>query len=192
MAIASLFISAYHQVLAGAQQKELQVSGMQLLHECTPPAAVAMALLVPLIDPIGLSRPGPGTLLRYRLTAEAAAVIGCSALLGFAVMLSAFGMIGATSALTYNILGYSKTIFIVLGGCAGPLARWRARLRSCPPLPPPGLLLDWGAATRRPGGCRRCTAGRPAPSPPLPPRLAGTCCSTSTCRAQRRRGWRWR
>jgi solute carrier family 35 protein E3 len=107
MAIASAAISAWQQVLAGAQQRELQVSGMQLLHQCTPTAAAIMALLVPLVDRTGLGQaaPGPGTLLGYAWTAPAAAVVLGSSFLGLTVMLSAFCMIGLTSPLTYNIVG---------------------------------------------------------------------------------------
>jgi hypothetical protein len=148
VALASLLVSAYHQVLAGAQQRALGVSGMQLLHECTPPAALAMALLVPLIDPVGA---GPGTLLGYRLSAEAAAVVGCSALLGFAVMLSAFSMIGVTSALTYNVGGRGSC------GCGWPCpaARQRAQQAGGGPLQP-------GAAAAGGRG-----AGRAGPGPGL-------------------------
>jgi hypothetical protein len=107
VAMASAFISAWQQVLAGVQQKELQVSGMQLLHQCTPTAALLMALLVPLLDKTGLGQAAPGTdtLLGYVWTPPAATVIIGSGFLGLVVMLSSFCMIGLTSALTYNICG---------------------------------------------------------------------------------------
>lgn len=62
---------------------------MQLLHQSMPAAALMLALLVPLMEPIGLPTPasggawgGAGTLLGYELTAPAAIAILGSAALG--------------------------------------------------------------------------------------------------------------
>ena len=68
---------------------------------------------LPLMEPTGLfgRRPdapsgpyGDGTLLGYVWTPAAAAAVLLSAVLGLAVSLSTFLVIGATSSLTYNVV----------------------------------------------------------------------------------------
>jgi hypothetical protein len=98
VALVSAVVSGWQQVLAGAQQKQQQVSGVQLLQQVTPTAAALMALMVPLTDNVGL-------LVGWEYSIPALVVIMGSGVLGLVVMVSAFQMIGATSALTYNILG---------------------------------------------------------------------------------------
>jgi solute carrier family 35 protein E3 len=116
VAMASTMVSAWQQVLASSMQRELDVNGMQLLHQSTPAAALLMLLVVPFIDDISLLHPSPTSLLLYNMTLPAGLIIFGSAVLGLTVMLSAFQMIGLTSALSYNVIGYSKTIIIVSGG----------------------------------------------------------------------------
>lgn len=45
------------------------------------------------------------------------AAILLSAALGLLVSLSTFLVIGATSSLTYNVVGHVKTVIILSGGC---------------------------------------------------------------------------
>ncbi len=45
------------------------------------------------------------------------AAIVVSAALGLLVSLSTFLVIGATSSLTYNVVGHIKTVIILSGGC---------------------------------------------------------------------------
>ena len=59
----------------------------------------------------------PGTLLGYHYTLGAVVAIAISAVLGLLVSLSTFLFIGATSSLTYNVVGHFKTIIILTGGC---------------------------------------------------------------------------
>lgn len=61
----------------------------QLLHQSMPAAAVLLAMLVPLVEPLGLPAPGaggkwgaPGTLLGYECTLLATVAIIVSAVLG--------------------------------------------------------------------------------------------------------------
>ena len=49
--------------------------------------------------------------------AAAVAAIAVSAGLGLLVSLSTFLVIGATSSLTYNVVGHIKTVIILAGGC---------------------------------------------------------------------------
>lgn len=119
--VAATVTTALYQIWAGSKQKELRSSSMQLLYAYTPQAALMLGILVPLCEPLG-RRPGglapsPGSLLAFHYTPAAIAAILFSALLGLLVSLSTFLVIGATSSLTYNVVGHLKTVIILTGGC---------------------------------------------------------------------------
>lgn len=114
--VLATLMSAMYQIWAGAKQKELQLNGNQLLHQAAPSAVVLLSVLIPIMEPVGFSNPVEGTLLGYQLSPASATAILISSVLGLIVTLSAFLIIGATSALTYNIVGHTKTVLIVGGG----------------------------------------------------------------------------
>lgn len=117
VAAAAVLSSSFYQVLAGAKQRELQVNGNQLVHAAMPCAVALLTVLVPLLEPIGLDKPGtPGTLLGYDFSWKAVLWILFTSVLGLVVTLSAFLFIGASSAITYNVVGHSRTVLIVAGG----------------------------------------------------------------------------
>lgn len=117
VAAANCVITGLYQVWAGTKQRELGLSGLQLLHQVSPPSVLLLALLVPTLEPIGWGpAPGPDTVLGYQLTPPAAFWIVISSVLGLVVTLSTFLFIGATSSLTYNVVGHLKTVMIVSGG----------------------------------------------------------------------------
>ncbi len=66
---------------------------------------------------MGWAKAEPGTLLGYQYSTAAIIAIAVSALLGLLVSLSTFLVIGATSSLTYNVVGHIKTVIILMGGC---------------------------------------------------------------------------
>lgn len=109
--------TSMYQILAGTTQKDLKAGSMQLLHEYTPMAALMLGLLIPVLEPMGWNDGGPDTLLGYNYRLSAILAILLSAVLGLLVSLSTFLVIGATSSLTYNIVGHLKTIIILTGGC---------------------------------------------------------------------------
>ncbi len=77
-----------------------------------------MLALVPLLDPLGSPAvPNDHTVLGFPYSAMSVSAILVSALLGVLVSLSTILVIGATSSLTFNIMGHSKMIFILAGGC---------------------------------------------------------------------------
>eukprot|EP00878_Enallax_costatus_P032950 GHUV01036306.1.p1 GENE.GHUV01036306.1~~GHUV01036306.1.p1 ORF type:complete len:328 (+),score=87.09 GHUV01036306.1:1642-2625(+) len=114
---AATFVTALYQIWAGSKQKELQASSMQLLHAYTPQAAVILLLMIPIMEPMGWGGQDPNTLLGYKYTPAAVVAIVVSSLLGILVSLSTFLVIGATSSLTYNVVGHLKTVIILTGGC---------------------------------------------------------------------------
>lgn len=75
--------------------------------------------MIPICEPLGLygNSAGEDTLLSYRFTAANVTAILTSAFLGLLVNLSTFLVIGATSALSYNVVGHFKTVLILTGGC---------------------------------------------------------------------------
>lgn len=89
---------------------------MQLLHEYTPAAALFLMLLIPALEPVGLFSRAPGTIMGFEYTYGAIVAIMISALLGLVVSLSTFLVIGATSSITYNVVGHMKTVIIIVGG----------------------------------------------------------------------------
>lgn len=65
--LAATVVTAMYQIWAGTKQKSLQASSMQLLHQYTPQAAGLLAVLIPLMEPVGrLGSTDPQTLLGYR------------------------------------------------------------------------------------------------------------------------------
>lgn len=115
--LAATVVTAIYQTWAGTKQKELKASSMQLLHQYTPQAALLLAILVPMFETVGLVKPTSDSILGYPYTAESVLAILASALLGVLVSLSTFLVIGATSSLTYNVVGHLKTVIILTGSC---------------------------------------------------------------------------
>ena len=115
-AAAAVLVTALYQVWAGTKQKELGLDGMQLLQQVSPASVLLLAALIPLMEPVGWSDRRPGTILGYEPTAAAVAWILASSALGLVVTLSTFLFIGATSSLTYNVVGHLKTVLIVAAG----------------------------------------------------------------------------
>lgn len=130
--VAATLVTATFQIWVGTKQRELKASSMQLLHQYTPQATLMLTALVPLMEPVGWGGRGPaggdggaqadtkfgdGTLLGYHYTTAAILAIMFSAVLGLLVSLSTFLVIGATSSLTYNVVGHLKTVIILTGGC---------------------------------------------------------------------------
>lgn len=117
--LSAILVTAMYQVWAGSKQKELQTGSMQLLHQYTPIAAIMLAILVPILEPVGVFEAFPDghTLIGYKYTLSSITAIAISSILGLLVSLSTFLVIGATSSLTYNIVGHLKTVTILTGGC---------------------------------------------------------------------------
>lgn len=117
--LAAILVTAIYQIWAGSKQKELQAGSMQLLHQSTPIAAVMLAVLVPMLEPIGLfsNVSEKQTLIGFEYSLPSVTAIAVSSILGLVVSLSTFLVIGATSSLTFNIVGHLKTVIILAGGC---------------------------------------------------------------------------
>eukprot|EP00041_Stephanoeca_diplocostata_P024090 m.602766 g.602766 ORF g.602766 m.602766 type:complete len:338 (-) comp22451_c0_seq5:182-1195(-) len=113
--------AAQQQILIGKMQKRLQASANQLLVTYTPFVIVMLAILSPLDHVIQQDTPALGvgtytTWFQQYGSAPALLTIFFSGCCGLLVSLSTFLMIGATSALTYNIVGHLKTVTILTMG----------------------------------------------------------------------------
>ncbi|KAL3132226.1 hypothetical protein ABBQ32_008815 [Trebouxia sp. C0010 RCD-2024] len=117
--LSAVLVTAVYQVWVGSKQRELQTGSMQLLHQYTPLSALMLAVLVPMMEPIGLfdRSLNAHTLIGYTYSISSVTAIAISSVLGLLVSLSTFLVIGATSSLTYNIVGHFKTVTILAGGC---------------------------------------------------------------------------
>lgn len=107
--LGSVLATALYQIWAGSIQSELGLGSMQLLHQYIPLAAAQLGAVVLLFEPLG-------DIVGYKYTWGSVAAILISAVLGLLVNLSTFLVIGATSSLTYNVVGHVKTVIILTGG----------------------------------------------------------------------------
>lgn len=114
--LGSVIATAMYQIWAGRQQKGLGLGSMQLLHQYVPLAAGLLLTTVFIAEPIGLIDPSKDTLIGYPYDFYSVFTIFISAVLGLLVNLSTFLVIGATSSLTYNVVGHVKTLIILAGG----------------------------------------------------------------------------
>lgn len=112
----SVLATALYQIWAGVQQRELGLGSMQLLHQYVPLASGLLGCLVVVAEPLGVVSRAPGTIFGYHPTPASIFMIALSSVLGLAVNLSTFLVIGATSSLTYNVVGHVKTVIILAGG----------------------------------------------------------------------------
>lgn len=114
--LGSVLATALYQIWAGSIQKELALGSMQLLHQYIPLAAGQLFVVVIMFEPLGMIHKEEGTIFGYNYTFGSVAAIFISAVLGLLVNLSTFLVIGATSSLTYNVVGHVKTVIILTGG----------------------------------------------------------------------------
>jgi solute carrier family 35 protein E3 len=119
MASVAVFSSAIYQVWTGKKQVELDVSANQLVHQVVPASSVLLAFLTVLLEPLGFcSASRRDSVVGYPYSPYSLLIICLSCFLGFGVTLSAYLFIGATSPLTYNVIGHTRTILIVASGIA--------------------------------------------------------------------------
>ncbi|KAL4522613.1 hypothetical protein Ndes2526B_g01039 [Nannochloris sp. 'desiccata'] len=112
----SVMATALYQTWAGVQQKELGLGSMQLLHQYVPLAAALLGFLALILEPMGWFNATEDTIIGYPYSLPSLSAIFVSAALGLLVNLSTFLVIGATSSLTYNVVGHIKTVIILTGG----------------------------------------------------------------------------
>lgn len=115
--IVAILAAAQQQIFIGKMQKDLKASANQLLVGHTP----VSSLLFFVVAPLDMKLPNHSELTlaewyHNEATTNALLMIGFSGCIGLLVSLSTFLMIGATSALTYNIVGHLKTLAVLTMG----------------------------------------------------------------------------
>lgn len=115
--IGATMVTALYQIWAGTKQRELEANSTQLLLAYTPWAALLLLAFIPMFEKMGWEHGEEGSLMGYQFYTAAIIAIIVSAVLGILVSLSTFLVIGATSSLSYNVVGHLKTVIILTGGC---------------------------------------------------------------------------
>lgn len=99
--------SSVYQIWVETKQLDLKCSPAQLLYYQAP---ISFLLLLPVIH---LTEP-VSEILAFKFTFTSTAAILGSALLAFLVNLSTYIVIGSTSPVSYNMIGHSKLVVIIL------------------------------------------------------------------------------
>jgi solute carrier family 35 protein E3 len=108
-AFLGVLVTSMYQIWVGTKQKELGLDSMQLLFNQAPISAIMLLFLIPVFE-------DPSEILSYPYDTQSVIAIFISSVLAFCVNLSIFLVIGRTSAVTYNVVGYFKLALVVLGG----------------------------------------------------------------------------
>lgn len=108
-AFLGVIVTSFYQIWVGSKQKELQLDSMQLLFNQAPISAIMLLFTIPFFE-------DPQAILNYNYDSQSVIAIFISSVLAFCVNLSIFLVIGRTSAVTYNVVGYLKLALVVLGG----------------------------------------------------------------------------
>jgi solute carrier family 35 protein E3 len=104
-----VIVTSLYQIWVGSKQKELGLDSMQLLFNQAPVSAFLLLFVIPFFDNLQDLRSYP-----YSFNSVSAILV--TGVLAFCVNLSIFLVIGKTSAVTYNVVGYFKLALVVLGG----------------------------------------------------------------------------
>eukprot|EP00871_Galdieria_phlegrea_P005496 jgi/Galph1/5948/GphlegSOOS_G4598.1 len=112
--ITGVFVTSLYQVWCGTLQKSLEANPLQLQYYIAPLAAIFLAPLLPLLEDYRPS--SPNSIFQFEFTVQNTFMVLLSAMIAFCVNISIFMVIGKTSAITYNVLGHSKTCSIFLIG----------------------------------------------------------------------------
>lgn len=117
--LSGVVITCLNQVWVGRKQTELNCGGLQLLLYQAPISALLLIPMVPLLD--------RGVLFMSCPRFSSAMLILLSAICAVLVNASIFLVIGKTSALTYNVWGLFKVIFLLLTDFMFFRAPWNRR-----------------------------------------------------------------
>jgi len=108
-AFLGVLVTSWYQIWVGSKQKELGLDSMQLLFNQAPISAIMLLFIIPLFE-------DPYEIMTYPYDIQSTIAIFITSVLAFCVNLSIFLVIGKTSAVTYNVIGYFKLSLVVLGG----------------------------------------------------------------------------
>jgi len=117
-AILGILSTSYYQIFVKKKQNELDANAFQILYYQAPQAACMTFVLTPFLDE-ALDLTQVSEMVASGFTPSQLAVAGVvllSSLLAFCVNLSIFLVVGATSPISYNVLGHAKLLVILTFG----------------------------------------------------------------------------
>jgi solute carrier family 35 protein E3 len=122
VALVSVTCNAAYQVLQKMRQDALALNAAQLLQQLSPVVMVAGACLS-----LATECWGEGSVLERDWTAELWAALGLTAAMAVASNVSAGALIGVTSPVTFQVMGYVKTCILFLVAVV-----WEVLLKATP------------------------------------------------------------
>ena len=111
IAIIAVFCVSIFQIFTGSKQKQFNVGGNTLQHATALPQTI-LALLTGLF----LETSGDSAIYKQRYDSNTLPQILLTGLVAVSVNICSFGLIGKTSAVTYQVVGHIKTILIFIFG----------------------------------------------------------------------------
>jgi solute carrier family 35 protein E3 len=108
-ALVAVVSNSLYTIYGKTKQSELQANAMQILLYQSIQSAVILLFCIPIFD-------DTSKLLAYKFDTDSMTWILVSCFTAFAVNLSFFLLVGKTSPLTVNVVGYLKTCIVFIGG----------------------------------------------------------------------------
>lgn len=111
-AVVAVFATTFQQIFIGSLQKQYNVGSFDLLSKTAPYQAALLVLVGPSLDYLLTRR----SLLSLHLTTPSLLFVAISCLLALFVNLSMYLCIGKFSAVSFQVLGHMKTLFVLVLG----------------------------------------------------------------------------
>lgn len=119
-AVGAIVATARYQIQVGSLTKDLGLNNLQLVLNMMPGATIIVLCLSPFVDGIGMGAVAASQPLAPEEVAQdysgVMTAVLFSGVLAFGVNVTTFMLIGHTSPLTYNIVGFLKTLLVLIFG----------------------------------------------------------------------------
>jgi solute carrier family 35 protein E3 len=112
--LTGVIITTQFQIWQGKNQHDYELNALQINHAQSLPTFFACSLLALLVEFSGFQQ--NMYILSHTWTLIEIKWIGLSALLAASANLTCYGLIGNTSAITFQVTGHAKTALILIGG----------------------------------------------------------------------------
>ena len=112
IAAVSVLATAAFQISAGVDQGKYSMNGTQIQHATALPQFILCVIVAIITEVLNPSH----SIANHPFTTRELMTILLTGVLAVGVNVSCFGIIGKTSALTYQVVGHVKTVLILLSG----------------------------------------------------------------------------
>lgn len=110
VAMLGVLVTSFYQIWVGTEQRDLEANALQLLYYQAPVSALMLVPLIFVLDDVP-------KLVEFDYSTDATRpLVLLSCAIALFVNLSTFLVIGATSPISYNVLGHFKLSLVVVGG----------------------------------------------------------------------------